>query len=137
MINTVYKKYKDILPYLFFGVCTTLVNVIVYWLLAHPANFKTMPSTVIAWLAAVLFAYLTNRQWVFHSNAVGLKPVLTEMFSFFLCRLATGIVDWACMLVFVDILGLHDVVIKFLANVLVIVLNYIASKRIIFKKDRN
>ena len=129
----IYTKYKDVIPYLFFGVCTTLVNVIVYWLCAHPLNLGTMPSTIAAWFLAVVFAYITNRKWVFHSTAVTAPEITRELISFFGCRITTGIVDWLCMLVFVEVLGWNDVVIKFFANVLVIVLNYIFSKCVIFK----
>ena len=63
------EKYKDIIPYLFFGVCTTAVNMIGYWTLAYLCDFGMMPSTVIAWLLALIFAYVTNRKWVFKSEA--------------------------------------------------------------------
>lgn len=132
----IYEKYKDVLPYLFFGVCTTLVNVIVYWIFAYPFRQSVMVSTIVAWVFAVLFAYITNRKWVFYSEASGGREVLIEMAKFFLARLATGGVDWICMFVFVNLLGLNDLIIKFLANVLVIILNYIASKLIIFKKRK-
>lgn len=134
--QSVYTKYKDIIPYLFFGVCTTLVNVIAYWLCAHPLNLGTMPSTIAAWFLAVLFAYITNRKWVFHSNAITTPEITRELISFFGCRIATGIVDWLCMFIFVAVLGWNDVIIKFLANVLVIILNYVASKLIIFREGR-
>lgn len=130
----VVNKYKDFILYAVFGVLTTLVNVVVYWLLAHPLALGTMVSTVIAWIAAVLFAYVTNRKWVFHSDAHSAREITKEILSFFACRLATGAVDWGCMFVFVDLLRFHDVLIKVLANILVILLNYIASKLIIFKK---
>ena len=133
-LKKIIQKYKDVIPYLFFGVCTTLVNVVVYWVCAHPFNFNIMVSTIIAWVLAVLFAYITNRKWVFHSEAKTRKEVIKEIVSFFGCRLATGVVDWACMFIFVKILGWNDVVIKFAANVLVIILNYIASKLLIFRK---
>ena len=133
-IKNVYAKYKDVIPYLFFGICTTLVNVAVYWVAAYPLALSVMFSTIIAWLLAVGFAYITNRKWVFHSNAVSARDITKEIISFLGCRLATGIVDWFCMFLFVDILNLNDIVIKFLANILVIVLNYVASKLIIFKK---
>lgn len=129
-------KYKDVIPYLFFGVCTTLVNVIVYWLCAHPIKMGTMASTVIAWILAVSFAYITNRKWVFHSEATTKGEVTKEIFSFFGCRLLTGLVDWLCMFVFVQILSWNDIIIKFGANVLVIVLNYIASKLVIFNREK-
>ena len=127
-------KYKDIISYLFFGVCTTLVNVLSYWICAHPLKLNTMVSTIIAWILAVLFAYLTNRKWVFHSNATSVQEITREILSFFGCRLATGVLDWACMFIFVQLLAWNDVIVKFGANVLVIILNYVASKLFIFKK---
>lgn len=128
------QQYKDVIPYLFFGVCTTGVNVVTYWAMAHPLSMEVMLSTIVAWFAAVLFAYLTNRKWVFHSEASGSAEIMKELVSFFGCRLATGVVDWACMYLFVDILAWNDVLVKLAANVLVIILNYIASKLLIFRK---
>lgn len=126
--------YQDIILYGIFGVLTTLVNIVVYWVMAHPLGMGTMVSTVIAWIAAVLFAYFTNRKWVFHSKAVGANAIMKEIVSFFACRIATGVVDWACMFLFVTVLSFNDVIIKALANILVIILNYVASKLIIFKQ---
>lgn len=129
------EKYKDVIPYLFFGVCTTAVNVVTYWIFAHVFHVGTMGSTIVAWILAVLFAYVTNRKWVFHSKANCKKEIVQEVVSFFGCRIATGIVDWLGMFVFVEVLGWYDVMIKFACNVLVIVLNYLASKLIIFKGE--
>lgn len=134
MIKILMRKYWDVIPYLFFGVCTTAVNVVAYWLCAHPLRLKTMPSTVIAWFLAVLFAYVVNRKWVFHSEAHKAKAICREVVSFFGCRLATGVIDWLCMFVFVELLSVNDVFIKTAANMLVVVLNYVASKFVIFKK---
>ena len=133
-VRDLYQKYRDVIPYLFFGVCTTLVNIVVYWVIAYPLGFNTMFSTIVAWIASVFFAYITNRKWVFHSSACGIKEITREMWSFFACRLATGILDFVCMWLFVDILNFNDVVIKTLANILVIIFNYIASKIFIFRK---
>ena len=129
-------KYMDIILYAVFGVLTTVVNIVVYWIAAHPLALPVMVSTVIAWIAAVLFAYVTNRKWVFHSQAEGTKEIVHEIVSFFACRLATGVVDWACMFIFVDLLHFNDVIIKAAANVLVIILNYVASKMVIFKNKK-
>ena len=131
-----FAKYKDIIPYAFFGVLTTVVNMVVYWAAAHPLGLSVMVSTVIAWIAAVLFAYVTNRKWVFHSQAKGTKEIVQEIVSFFACRLATGVADWACMFIFVDLLHFNDVIIKAAANVLVIILNYVASKLVIFRHKK-
>lgn len=137
LIKELFKKYKSIIMYLFFGVCTTLVNIVSYYIFAHILKTGVMFSTVISWILAVLFAYLTNRKWVFESHAKTKKEIFEELVSFFSCRLATGIVDWLCMYLFVEKFGFNDVIIKVIANILVIVLNYVASKLIIFKqKDR-
>lgn len=134
-LRKVYDKYKDVIPYLFFGVCTTLVNVVVFWICAHMLSFNTMISTVIAWILAVLFAYVTNRKWVFYSTAKTHKEIIMEMLYFFGCRLATGIIDWACMYIYVELLNWNDVVVKFSANVFVIILNNFASKVVILRKQ--
>lgn len=135
-IFKLFEKNKEIIPYVFFGVLTTIVNMVVYWIAAHSLVLPVMVSTVIAWIAAVLFAYVTNRKWVFHSQAEGTKEIVQELVSFFACRLATGVADWACMFIFVDLLHFNDVIIKAAANVLVIILNYIASKLVIFKHKK-
>lgn len=137
MIKKLYNKYKDIIPYAFWGVCTTVVNTAAYWIAADLLKIPVVPSAVIAWFVAVLFAYLTNRKWVFHSQAVTQKEILKELIAFFGCRVATGVADWLCMFVFVDLLHFDDIFIKVAANVLVILLNYIASKWLIFKPKQS
>ena len=132
--KALYTRYRDVIPYLFFGVCTTLVNMAAYWLAAYPLGLSVAASTVIAWVLAVLFAYVTNRRWVFHSDACTTSEILREMASFFSCRLATGLLDLGCMFLFVDVLHWNDLLIKALDNALVVVLNYVASKLLIFRK---
>ncbi len=136
-IKNLYKNYKNVIPYLFFGVCTTAVNVIVYGVFSHILGFGIMFSTIAAWVVAVVFAYLTNRKWVFNSTANKAISQLKEIFSFFLCRAATGIADWGCMFLFVNVLSCNDLVVKVFSNVIVIVLNYVLSKCIVFKKRRS
>ena len=131
-----WKKYKDVIPYVIFGVLTTIVNIATYWLAAHFFSVEIMISAIVAWFTAVLFAYVTNRKWVFHSEANSIKEIYREILLFFSCRLGTGIADWLCMFVFVKIIGFDDVIIKSLANLLVIVLNYLASKFVIFKHKK-
>lgn len=128
-----YEKYKDAIPYMLFGVLTTGINILSYWILAHLFNWRVMESTVVAWAIAVMFAYLTNRKWVFESDKTEKREILKEMFSFVLCRIMTGVIDWICMYFFVDVMNFNDVFIKFVSNVVVIVLNYLASKCFIFK----
>lgn len=137
MIKTIFNKYKDLVYYMIFGLLTTVVNVILYYLCSHILNLPTTISTFIAWFMAVSFAYLTNRTLVFHSNAKDFKMIVREIVSFFLCRVATGLLDIGIMYLFVDILKQNDIIIKIASNILVIVLNFIASKLIIFRRDRN
>lgn len=133
-----YSRYKDLISYLFFGVCTTLVNLISYWIMARLCKAGIMLSTVIAWILAVTFAYITNRNWVFHSKAHKFEEVSKEFFSFFSCRIVTGMLDWTSMFIFADLIGINDLVVKILSNIAVIILNYIFSKLFIFKKnDKN
>lgn len=133
-MKQLYNKYKEVILYIFFGGCTTLVNIVVYYLCAHPLNRSTTMSTIISWILSVTFAYVTNKIWVFESNVDNKHDLLKEMVSFYGCRLSTGILDLIIMIVFVDILMFNDLIIKILSNILVIVLNYVASKLYIFKK---
>lgn len=127
------KKNKMIISYLFFGVCTTAVNIIAYYLCTL-WGLSTALSTIIAWLLAVLFAYVTNRKFVFESENKSFDSVAKETISFFSCRAITGLLDLVIMIVFVDLLFFNDMVMKIISNVLVIILNYLASKLWIFNK---
>ena len=131
------KKYWDLIPYAVFGVLTTIINILSYWVCAHLFHIQVLFSTVLAWFVSVLFAYLTNRKWVFHSEASGSIKICREIASFFGCRIGTELVDLAAMFIFVNIMHLDDVIVKTAANIVVIILNYIFSKFIIFKHKVN
>lgn len=132
-IKKLFNKYKEMILYLFFGGCTTLVNIIAYYICSK-IGIGTAVSTVIAWVLSVLFAYITNRKYVFESKAIGFTPILKETANFFLCRLATGLLDLAIMVIFVDLMHFNGMAIKILSNIIVIILNYVASKLLIFRK---
>lgn len=127
------RKYQDLIAYAVFGVLTTVVNVVTYWACAHLLRIPTVPASVVAWILSVAFAFATNRKWVFHSKATSALEVAREACAFFASRLATGVVDWVGMWLLVEVLQLPDVPIKLVVNVLVIVLNYAASKLVVFK----
>ena len=133
MIETI-KKNKEILLYIFFGGCTTLVNIVVYYICSHLLFMSTTMSTIISWFMSVVFAYVTNKFFVFESKNCEISKLIYEIFSFFGCRLTTGILDLVIMIIFVDFLHFNDLVIKILSNILVIILNYVASKILIFKQ---
>ena len=133
-LKQLFIRYKEMILYLFFGGCTTLVNIIVYYICAHLLSLATVPATVIAWILSVTFAYVTNRIYVFESRSRGLVAILREIGAFVSCRLLTGVMDLAIMYICVDLLHFNDLIIKIISNILVIVLNYIASKLLIFRK---
>lgn len=133
-MKALWEKYKSILLYVFFGGVTTLTNIAVFYLTNTVAGWGTVLSTCIAWVVSVLVAYGTNRRWVFESQAQGASAVLKEMGSFFFFRLATGALDVLLMYVFVDCLHVNSMAMKLISNVIVIVVNYVCSKMVVFKR---
>lgn len=132
-IMIIYKKYQEQIRYLIFGVLTTLINIVVYYICYQMIGVSNVISNIIAWIFSVLFAYVTNKLWVFENHDKGFKKLLYEISTFFSCRLITGIMDIGIMYITVDLLGMYSILMKIISNILVIVLNYIASKVIIFK----
>ena len=133
-LKALYLKYKSIIAYLFFGGCTTLVNVVVYQLGYNVLGISNVVSTIVAWLLSVLFAFVTNKLWVFESKSFSVDALRRELPSFFAARLLTGLLDLLIMYITVDKLQLNALLWKILSNIVVIILNYIASKLFVFKK---
>ena len=127
------ERFKEIILYLIFGVLTTAVNIVVYFICSRFLHLEVLSSNIIAWLLSVLFAYFTNRKFVFKSKAEEISTILKECINFFLGRLGTGILDTVIMFVSVDLLAFKDVVMKVLSNIIVIVLNYLISKLLVFR----
>ena len=128
------RKNKQLLLYLFFGICTTAINTICYWLLYDALTLSNIVSTILAWLAAVLFAFVTNKVFVFESKRTNTTDRINEVISFFGCRLLTGILDVAIMAFAVDKLQWNGLLWKLISNIIVTIINYIASKFLIFRK---
>lgn len=126
-------KSREILLYLIFGVLTTLVDWCVSFGLYQTAMNVHLANT-LAWAAAVLFAYVTNRIWVFRSRRRGLLSIAAELCGFAGGRIATLLMQEAVFAVFCDWLGMSEYLIKLVAAVLVVVGNYIISKLLIFRK---
>ena len=120
---------------MFFGVLTTLVNMAVYYVCYQGGNMSNTGSTVAAWLVSVVFAFVTNKQYVFDGGAWTLRGALGEGIRFAGGRLGTGAVELVLMYLTVDLLGFPGILMKAAANVLVIVLNYVISKKWIFQTD--
>ena len=119
--------------YLFFGVCTTGINVASYCLFYTFLTLPNVPSTILSWIISVLFAYITNKLWVFESHSFDKKVLSHEISTFFGARFLSGMIDLGIMFVFVDILLFPAMIVKIISNVFVVIFNYIASKLIIFK----
>lgn len=132
IINVLY-HYKDLITYTFFGVCTTAINIAVYNIFYREVQISNILSTIIAWFVAVIFAFITNKLFVFNSKSFEKNKLKHELMAFFLCRLLTGILDVGIMLVAVDCMKGNGVFWKTVSNIIVIILNYVASKIIIFK----
>ena len=127
-------KYRDVLVYLIFGVLTTAVNYIVYLPCYNVLGLSGSASNAIAWVGAVAFAYLTNKPFVFRSHDWSAKTVIPELTKFVGCRIGSGVLETAIIFFTVDLLGWNGNVMKLLTSVLVVVLNYIGSKLLVFKK---
>ncbi len=133
-IEKIFYQYKSFLLYVFFGGCTTVINVAAYAGCTRLLHLETVPSNIAAWVVAVTWAYVTNKIWVFESRSWDMRELLREIISFVVCRVATGALDLAVMYVTVDVLRWPDILMKLVANGLVIVLNFIFSKLVIFRK---
>lgn len=139
-----YKKNKEMLMYLFFGVLTTVVSFLTAgiskWIFESAGcgkGFVSISSSVISWICAVTFAYITNRIWVFTSNAETKKDILGEAASFYGGRLFTLLVETVMMWIGYSLLSINYWVTKIIANVVVLILNYIISKIFVFKENKS
>lgn len=130
----VIKKHWDVVSYLFFGALTTVVNYLVYLPCYNLLGLSSAVSNVIAWVFAVAFAYLTNKPFVFQSHDWSAKNVLPELAKFVACRVGSGVMETAILLVSVDLIHWDGNVMKLVTSVLVVILNYIGSKLLVFKK---
>ena len=133
-IKLLLKKYVDILVYLVFGVLTTAVNYIVYLPCYNLLMLPAVASNVIAWAAAVAFAFVTNKPFVFRSHDWSPKTVVPELTKFVGTRVASGAMESAIIWLAVDLLGGNGNLWKLMTSVLVVVLNYVGSRLLVFRK---
>ncbi|MBO1623670.1 GtrA family protein [Bacillus cereus] len=127
-------KTKEIFNYLFFGGLTTLINIVTYFICATLVGMDYKIATTIAWIVAVLFAYITNKKYVFNSQQANLTHALKEFFYFMGFRILSYFIDLFAMIAFIEWLGINDLITKVIANIIVVVFNYFASKYVIFRK---
>lgn len=133
VFNPFYKKYKEVLLYLFFGGLTTVISIGSYAFFDVSMHIDPMIANILSWILAVLFAYVTNRIWVFTNVAKDLNGLIQEIFSFFGGRVATLLMEEGILYIGIKLLGMNSILIKVLAQVLVVIANYIISKLFVFK----
>ena len=129
-----YRSHQEGMRYLIFGALTTLVNIVAYSILYYVFHINNATSNIIAWIIGATFAYITNKLYVFNSKVNTKIELLKEILYFYGCRLLTLIIDEAIMIVTVDKFGWNALLMKIIANIIVIILNFIFSKILIFKK---
>jgi len=132
-----YEKYREPLLYVIVGALTTAVNFVVYFICADVMNISVLVSEGIGWVCSVSFAYITDKIVVFRSKSLNIGTLLKEMAEFVGARLVSGVMDIALFYLLVTVLGFHDYLSKIFINVLVVVINYLFSKFVIFKKPKN
>lgn len=161
MLKELYKKYEDIILYIVFGVLTTVVSFVTQFLASRFLGTSVLISTTISWVAAVTFAYVTNRKYVFKSEERGAAKIAAEAARFYGARIATYFMEVIIMYLcadrfsanfinlmhlesldyssglfssFGDARGLNEMIFKLIANVIILISNYILSKLLVFRK---
>lgn len=134
-----YRKHQEGMRYLAFGALSTIVNIAVYSIFSaillkglSNETLKVNISEIVAFIAAVLFAYITNKLYVFNSKTNGIKELAREIGSFLGCRIFTEIISILMMNAAVW-LSINDILMKVISNIVVIILNFVFSKILIFK----
>ncbi|GAA2967139.1 GtrA family protein [Lentilactobacillus parakefiri] len=136
-LKKLYDKYEEVIAYLFWGVLTTAVNVLIFSGLHLFTNMNYMVNNFIAWVISVLFAYITNKAYVFHSPSKSFLSDLKEMSSFFGGRVATLVIEWILLWIGISLMHQNQILVKIFENVVVIILNYFWSKWAVFKNSTN
>ena len=133
-LRSLIEKYWDVLSYLFFGVLTTVVNYLIYLRVYNFCGLSAALSNMIAWVGAVIFAFLTNKPFVFHSHDCSAKTVVPELTKFVSCRIASGVLETVILFLAVDCMNWNGNIWKLVTPVLVIIINYVGSKLLVFRK---
>lgn len=137
-INKLIKKLldRDVILYIIFGILTTLVNFVTFYILNSLMKVNANISNLVAIPLAILFAYFTNRKWVFHTQAKGFKENFNEFCKFITGRAVTMIIEFfGCMLLFM--IPIPEIVSKLIVSVIIVILNFFISKFFAFKQKDN
>ncbi len=127
-----FDKYKEIIMYIIFGVLTTVVNFAVYLQMNRIWHQDELLSNAVAWIISVLFAYITNKLYVFENRCYSWSYMIRELSKFIFARLTSGVVDMFILWLGVYQLGIYDIIVKIFIGIFIVILNYLMSKFWIF-----
>ncbi len=133
-VRPFYERHKEKLLYVFFGGLTTVVSLVSFWLVDRVMAQNEHVANLVSWILAVLFAFVTNRIWVFGARTEGLAAFVRQLLSFYGGRLATLGIEEALLLIFITWLQFDSMIVKIAAQIVVLILNYIVSKLLVFRK---
>ena len=129
-----YEKHKEGLLYLFFGGLAFFLSLILFWIFHIALNINELIANIWVWILCVIFAFTTNRLWVFNAKTSSFLELLKQLFLFFAGRMATLAAEEAMIFIFITRLGFNSMLIKLIAQTAVIILNYFISKYMIFRR---
>ena len=127
------RRFKEIINYIFFGVLATIVNVVSFYIFDSIFNWQYLLANALSIIISILFAYVTNKLFVFESKTETYQAVVREFMSFISFRLLSGLIDMLSMWILVDAITMDSIVAKLITQIIVVILNYIFSKFFIFK----
>ena len=133
----IYRRHREGISYLFWGVVTTVINYAAYFLCTRALGIHYLASDVIAWIVSVVFAYVVNKLFVFRKKDWAARVVAKEFLQFVSGRVASGVLEFIIMAVFIDSLGCPDAIVKIVANVVVVIVNYFFSKFLVFREKKS
>lgn len=134
IIKEMYEKYKEIILYGVFGVLTTLVSIVTFYLFVDKLEINYIVGNVLSWVFAVAFAYITNKIWVFENNNFTKNYILKEVMSFVGSRIATLVIETVLIFLLVDLISIEKMISKIFVSIIVVILNYVFSKLFVFNK---
>lgn len=134
-IKALFIKYRELITYVIFGGLTTLVDFGVYWIFTRPLPIGKIPAQIAGVAAAIIFAFIVNKRYIFLDKKSGFKAVALQFVSFASMRVLSGAFQTFCLWLFSEKLGLYDMAVKVAVAVVVVILNYIFSKLLIFKES--
>ncbi|MCO8289469.1 GtrA family protein [Tetragenococcus halophilus] len=126
------QKLQEIITYLFFGVMTTVVNFVTFFLARNLFVWNLVISNTFSWVLSVLFAFATNKKWVFKSKTTSSRHFFSELSKFFFYRIVSFGIDMGCMLLFVDAIDMKEFWAKLITQIIIVIANYVFSKFFIF-----